>query len=144
MQELQTIRVEKLPIKIFIFNNAGFSSIRATQNSFFGGRFVASHLGSGIDNPDFEKLADAYGLRYAQIRTNDRLADGIASFLSNDDPAICEVFLAPEQSIGPKVSAFRREDGSLESRPLEDMAPFLPREEIYENMHMFDEELARP
>lgn len=144
IQELQTIRLSKLPIKIFVFNNAGFSSIRATQNNFFEGRFVASHPGSGVDNPDFAKLADAYGLGYAQIRTNQELADGIASFLSNDDPAICEVFLAPEQSISPKASAFRRADGTFESRPLEDMSPFLSREEIYENMHLFDEELVRP
>ncbi len=143
IQELQTIRLAKMPLKIFVFNNAGFSSIRATQNSFFEGRFVGAHPGSQVDNPDFAKLAQAYGLGYAQIRTNDELASGIAAFLSNDEPGICEVFLAPEQSVSPKASAFRRADGTFESRPLEDMAPFLPREEVYENMHLFDEEPAR-
>jgi acetolactate synthase-1/2/3 large subunit len=139
IQELQTIRMERLPVKIFIFNNAGFSSIRATQNSFFSGRFFGSHPESGIDNPDFAKLAQAYGLSYAAIHNNEQLASGIAAFLADDEPGICEVSLALEQSISPKASAFRRPDGTFESRPLEDMAPFLPREEIHENMHLFDE-----
>lgn len=140
IQELQTIRLSKLPIKIFIFNNLGFSSIRATQNNFFEGRFIGSHPGSGVDNPDFAKLAEAYGLTYASIRNDSELERGIADFLEDDVAGLCEVFLAPEQSVSPKASAFRRADGTFESRPLEDMAPFLPREEIYENMHRFDSE----
>jgi len=142
IQELQTIRLERLPVKIFVFNNAGFSSIRATQNNFFESRFYGSHPGSGVDNPDFAKLASAYGLGYATIRTNADLAAGIAGFLGGDEPGICEVMLAPEQSVSPKASAFRREDGTFESRPFEDMAPFLPREEVAENMSLFDESPA--
>lgn len=143
IQELQTIRLAKMPIKIFVFNNAGFSSIRATQNSFFEGRFVGAHPGSQVDNPDFSKLTEAYHLGYAQIRNNEDLATAIEAFLSDNEPGICEVFLAPEQSVSPKASAFRRADGTFESRPLEDMSPFLPREEIHENMHQFDEEPAK-
>lgn len=142
IQELQTIRVGRLPLKIFVFNNAGFSSIRATQSNFFEARFYGSHPGSGVENPDFAKLADAYGIAYAALRSNAELADVIPAFLADDGPAICEVFLAPEQTISPKASAFRRADGTFESRPLEDMSPFLPREEVYENMHLFDEEPA--
>ena len=143
LQELQTIRLAKLPIKIFVFNNGGFSSIRSTQNAFFEGRFVGAHPGSGVDNPDFAKLAEAYGLGYRSIRNGSELRDGIAAHLADDEPAICEVFLAPEQTVSPKASAFRRADGTFESRPFEDMSPFLPREEIHENMHLFDEEPAR-
>lgn len=143
LQELQTIRLAKLPIKIFVFNNAGFASIRATQNSFFEGRFYGSHPDSQVDNPDFALLAKAYGLGYCSIRTNSEIHSGIDRFLADDEPAICEVFIAPEQSVSPKASAFRREDGTFESRPLEDMAPFLPREEIAENMSLFDEEPVR-
>ena len=142
IQELQTIRIERLPLKIFVFNNAGFSSIRATQNNFFESRFYGSHPGSGVDNPDFAKLASAYDLGYASIRTSADLAAGITAFLADDEPGICEVMLAPEQSVSPKASAFRREDGTFESRPFEDMAPFLPREEVAENMSLFDESPA--
>jgi acetolactate synthase-1/2/3 large subunit len=70
------------------------------------------------------------------------LADGLRTFLADDAAGICEVLLAPEQSISPKASAFARPDGTFESRPLEDMAPFLPRDEAYANMHLFDEEPA--
>ena len=61
-------------------------------------------------------------------------------YLDGDGPGICEVNVSPTQGIWPKASAFRRPDGTFESRPLEDMAPFLPREELRANMHLFDEE----
>jgi acetolactate synthase-1/2/3 large subunit len=140
VQELLTIRHYNLPIKIFVFNNRGYSSIRATQKTFFKGRFVGSEQGSGVSNPDFEKLAAAYGLEYACITNNDEIEQGITKVLSTNSPALCEVNISPEQGITPKASAFIREDGTIESRPLEDMAPFLPREEIWENMHLFDED----
>ena len=138
LQELMTIRFHNLPIKIFIFNNRGYASIRATQNALFDGRVVASDPASGVGNPNFQKLAEAYNLAYCRIENNSELAAGITRALSLEGPTICEVNIAPGQGIAPKASAFRREDGTLESRPLEDMSPFLPREEIWENMHQFD------
>lgn len=138
LQELMTIRFHNLPVKIFIFNNRGYASIRATQNSLFDGRVVASDPASGVGNPNFQKLAEAYGMAYCRIENNGELTAGISRALSLDGPVICEVNIAPEQGISPKASAFRREDGTLESRPLEDMSPFLPREEIWENMHQFE------
>ncbi len=137
-QELLTIQRYRLPIKLFVFNNAGFSSIRATQNSFFSGRFVGADYASGVATANFPKLAAAYSLAYARIERNADLAEGIGGFLADEQPGICEIMLATEQTVSPKASAFRRDDGTFESRPLEDMAPFLPREEIYENMHLFD------
>lgn len=142
VQELLTIRHYDLPIKIFVFNNRGYSSIRATQKTFFKGRYVGSDQTSGVSNPDFEKLASAYGLEYARIAHNDEIEEGIKQALSMNGATLCEVNISPEQGITPKASAFIREDGTIESRPLEDMAPFLPREEVWENMHLFDDDLA--
>jgi acetolactate synthase-1/2/3 large subunit len=139
LQELLTIARNRLPIKIFIFNNHGYASIRSTQNSFFEGRFVGADHPSGLANPDFRKLAEAYGLPYSHIADNGSLKAGLAAVLADDQPAVCELNLAKDQAISPKASAFRRPDGSFESRPLEDMSPFLSREEVYENMHLFDE-----
>jgi acetolactate synthase I/II/III large subunit len=139
VQELLTIKHYRLPIKIFIFNNQGYTNIRITQANFFG-RFVGADESSGVSNPDFAHLAAAYGLTYSQIRTNAEVENGIRTVLQTEGPALCELNIAVEQGITPKASAFRREDGTLESRPLEDMAPFLPREEVWENMHFFDEE----
>lgn len=139
VQELLTIKHHNLPVKIFVFNNRGYTCIRQTQTSFFG-RFVGADEASGVSNPDFAHLAAAYGLKYFSIGTNAEIEDGIESALQADGPTLCELNIAVEQGITPKASAFRREDGTLESRPLEDMAPFLPREEVWENMHLFDEE----
>jgi len=140
VQELLTIKHYKLPIKIFLFNNHGYSSIRATQKTFFNGVFVGSDESSGVSNPNYELLAAAYGLKYAIISDNNEIDRGIASVLSVDGPVLCEVNISPEQGITPKASSFVREDGTIESRPLEDMFPFLPRQEIWENMHQFDED----
>ncbi len=139
-QELLTIAHYKLPIKIFIFNNNGYSNIRGTQESFFERRYIGVDPESGVGNPDFRKLAAAYGFGYSAIATNADLECGIRAALAMQGPALCEVNISPEQRIFPKASAFRRPDGTFESRPLEDMAPFLPREEVWENMHQFDDE----
>jgi acetolactate synthase-1/2/3 large subunit len=140
IQELDTIRFHNLPIKVFVFNNGGFGNIRATQSNLFGGRFVGADPSSGVGNPDFGLIAQAYGMGYSVLRTNLDLADGLARAVAGPEPALCEVNIAADQGITPKASAFRRPDGTLESRPLEDMAPFLPRDEIEHNMHMFDDE----
>lgn len=140
IQELLFLQHHQLPVKVFIFNNQGYSSIRATQNSFFEGRFVGADRASGVANPDFAKLAHAYSIPYLRIDGHADLDRVIQEVLNSAGPVICEVRIAPEQGITPKASAFRRPDGTLESRPLEDMSPFLPREEVHENMHQFDDE----
>jgi acetolactate synthase-1/2/3 large subunit len=141
IQELLFLQFHRLPLKIFIFNNQGYSSIRATQNAFFNGHYVGADKGSGVANPNFEKLAQAYEIAYFRIRTNSELNLMIPAVIGSTGPAICEVDIAADQGVTPKASAFKRPDGTLESRPLEDMAPFLPRDEIHENMHLFDDEL---
>jgi acetolactate synthase-1/2/3 large subunit len=80
-------------------------------------------------------------MRYSRIEMNSDIESGVRTALAGDGPGICEVNVSPEQGIWPKASAFRRPDGTFESRPLEDMAPFLPREELWENMHQFDDEV---
>jgi len=140
IQELLTLKRYRLPVKIFVFNNKGYQSIRTTQTNFFEGRLVGADYGSGVDNPDFAKLADAYHLGYGRISNHQDMEAGICAALSSEGPTLFEVNLSPSQGISPKASAFRRADGTFESRPLEDMAPFLPREEVWENMHQFDDD----
>src|SRR6185369_11089264 len=121
IQEMLTVTRYKLPIKLFVFNNSGYSSIRSTQNSFFDGRFVGSDFNSGLANPDFSCLAAAYRWKFAKISSHEYLSDSIRQVLHLDGPVLCEVPVPTNQSIVPKASAFRRDDGTLESRPLEDM-----------------------
>ena len=139
-QELLTIAHYRLPIQIFVLNNQGYSNIRATQNNFFQGRFAGADPASGVGTPRFDLLAAAYDLRYSRIQNHTDLEAGIRAALAGEGPGICEVNVSPTQGIWPKASAFRRPDGTFESRPLEDMFPFLPREEIWDNMHQFDNE----
>ncbi len=141
-QELTTISHNGLPITVFVFNNAGYATIRATQRNLFNGRLVASGASTGVDNPDFRLLAGASGLSYSAITSNRGLQEALRDVIATPGPHLCEVLVSPLQEIEPKSTAFRRDDGTLESRPLEDMAPFLPRDEVWHNMHMFDEEPA--
>ena len=139
LQELLTIRANNLPVKIFVLNNDGYESIRATQNNFFDGNLVGSDFGSGIANPDFRHLAAAFGFRYLHIANNAEIPSKLAEALAGPEPLLCELKLSPTQPRSPKTMSYRRPDGSFETRPLEDQFPFLPREEVFENMHLFDE-----
>ena len=136
LQELQTIIHHKMNIRIFVINNGGYHSIRQTQNSFFGKPLVGIGVDSGIDGhpdlsfPDLSKLAAAYGYPYVRIERNSELRDGIRQVLSEDGPVICEIFVTMTQQFLPKSAAKKLPDGSLVSPPLEDMAPFLPEEEM--------------
>ncbi len=137
IHELETIKYYKLPIKIFIFNNQGYESIRSTQDNYFSGNYVGSNKDSGVTNPDFKLLAKAHGFQYETIRNNDQLIKKIKKTLKIEGPVLCEVNIAYDQKRMPRVSSFRRPDGTLESRPLEDMWPFLPEKEIERNMSFF-------
>jgi acetolactate synthase-1/2/3 large subunit len=140
IQELQTVRSNNLNLRMFVLNNQGYESIRTTQTNYFEGRFVGSDFGSGIGNPDLQKLAEAYGIGYQRLSDPANLTDGVRHVLEHDGPMLCEVIISPTQARMPRTSSYRREDGTMESRPIEDLFPFLPREEIYENMHLFDDE----
>ena len=138
IQELATIAHYKLPVKIFVFNNLGYKSIRDTQNNLFEGRLVGADISTGVSNPDFSKLAQAYNLSYEYIKNNNEIRSKVKKVINKDGPVLCEVNIAYNQPRIPRSSTFQRPDGTLESRPLEDLFPFLPREEIWENMHLFD------
>ena len=132
LQELQTILTNKLPIKIFVINNDGYHSIRQTQNNIFSHH---SKVGIGPESrdlsfPSLEKLAWAYGYPYAACRSNSELENVLDTVFSTEGAFICEIFVSPEQLFEPKSATKRLEDGSLFSPPLEDLAPFLDREEL--------------
>jgi acetolactate synthase-1/2/3 large subunit len=139
VQELLTIRANNLPVKIFVLNNDGYESIRATQKNFFDGNFVGSDFASGIANPDFRALATAFGFKYVHVANNSEIIGKLEEVLSGPEPVMCELKLSPTQLRSPKTMSYRRPDGTFETRPLEDQFPFLPREEIHENMHLFDD-----
>jgi acetolactate synthase I/II/III large subunit len=134
IQELQTIVNYSLPIKLFVFNNAGYLSIKHTQNGFFNGRFVGSEATSGVILPDLSKIAKAYGLPYIKAANNREFKRVLPKILAASGPVVCELILDPFEVVGPKSATTRLADGRLVSRPLEDLAPFLPRDEFMRNM----------
>jgi acetolactate synthase-1/2/3 large subunit len=134
LQELQTIRTHRLPIKIFVLNNRGYHSIRQTQQNFFSDNIVGCGEESGLGFPDFEKLAGVYEFPFNRAQQHSELSTAIQRTLAHDGAAMCEIVLDLTQQFAPKLAAKRRADGRIVSPPLEDMAPFLPREELKENM----------
>ena len=134
IQELQTLKNLQLPVKLFVYNNRGYLSIKLTQRSFFGGNFVGSEENSGIVLADLEKLAGAYGLAFRRLRTNGEAAALLPEILAEKGPVVVEVMTDPLEELGPKAASKRLADGTMISAPLEDLAPFLPREEFLADM----------
>lgn len=133
IQELQTIVYNKLPIKLFVINNNGYSSIRQTQRNFFEGHMTGSGVESGVSVPDFVKVGEAFGLKTKRITNPTNMANEIKEVLSTPGAVLCEVMVEREYSFLPKLSARKLDDGTMVSPSLEDMYPFLDRKEFEEN-----------
>jgi len=134
IQELQTISTFNLPIKIFIINNDGYLSIAQTHKAFFNGIEVGSGPSSGVQTPDFSKIATAFGLQYLNIKFSDELPIKIERALSAQGPLVCEVFVDSDQEFSPKLSAKKLDNGEIVSPSLEDMSPFLSRNDLANNI----------
>jgi acetolactate synthase-1/2/3 large subunit len=134
IQELETLRRLGLPVKFFVLNNAGYGSIRATQKNYFEGRLTASSVGSGLTLPDYRAVGSAFGIAVRQIRNHDGIREQVREVLRHEGPVICEIMASPDLLTAPRVSSKKMADGSMVSMPMEDMWPFLDREELRANM----------
>lgn len=134
IQELQTVVYNKLNMKIIIINNNGYHSIRQTQTNLFKGEpLVGVCDGNGLSFPSFEKIAYAYGLPYVKITSLDNVDEGLETLLNTDGPILCEVVVDEHQNFEPKLSSKVLPDGRIVSPPIDDMFPFLPKEEYTAN-----------
>ena len=134
LQELETIRRLNLPIKFFVLDNNGYGSIQATQRNYFDSRFVGSGPTSGLTLPDVLQVSAAYGLATVEIHDHAGLRNGVRHVLGQPGPVVCLVRISPDQVTAPRVTSKRQADGSMATAPMEDMWPFLPREEFGQNM----------
>ena len=132
IQELQTLVHHQLPVKLLVLNNDGYLSIRTSQANFFK-HFVGESSRSGVSFPDVVRLAEAYGLPACRIEGGD-LERQLAAVLKAPGPIVCDVMIDPEQTFEPKLSSRQLPDGRMVSAPLEDMFPFLSREELQDNL----------
>ena len=134
IQELATIAHLDLPIKLFVLNNGGYASIRATQTNYFGGPNIGCDSNTGVSVPDYRKVARAYGLKTAVIEDQSDLRDAVRRVLRSRGPVLCDVQVIPDEIRAPRVTSMQRVDGSFISKPLEDLWPFLDRDEFAQNM----------
>lgn len=132
-QELETIRRLNLPIKFFVIDNDGYASIRASQGNYFK-RLTGADGSSQLTLPAVLRVAQAYGVHTVDLDDPARVAGTIAEVLDYPGPVVCRVKTMPDEQRIPRVASFRKADGNMDSMPLEDMWPPLPREEFLENM----------
>ncbi|MDD5600037.1 MAG: thiamine pyrophosphate-dependent enzyme, partial [Victivallaceae bacterium] len=134
IQELQTLARLKLPVKLFVLNNFGYGSIYHMQKNRFAGNLVACNAASGLELPDICKLAEVYGIRAVRIENPGELKHKAEEVLNCRGPVICDVMVDPEGVTAPRLASEVLPDGKIVSKPMEDLAPFLDRDEFNENM----------
>lgn len=134
IHELQVMKHHNLPIKLFIYENDGYQSIKNTQKNLFEGRLVAVNAKSGVSCPDLVKVAHAYGFGVVEIHTHQDMERKIKKVLSSRGPMVCVIHAARDLMVTPKLMARKLPNGQFASPPLEDMGPFLPRDEFEGNM----------
>jgi acetolactate synthase-1/2/3 large subunit len=134
IQELATVRQFNLPVKYFVLNNDGYASIRASQSNFFGSPQVGCDERTGLMLPDLLKVAASYGIPAVRIANQENLRQEVREVLETPGPVICDVIVIPDEIRGPRLSSMQLPDGSMVSKPLEDLWPFLSRDEFFSNM----------
>jgi len=134
IQELETVARLRLPIKFFVLNNDGYASIRASQANFFGAPQIGCDASNGLTVPNLCKVAAGFGLATVRIETQENLREKVRQVLEAPGPVVCDVMVIPDEIRGPRLSSKQLPDGSMVSMPLEDLWPFLDREEFRANM----------
>jgi acetolactate synthase-1/2/3 large subunit len=134
IQELETVARLNLPIKYFVLNNDGYASIRASQSNWFGQASIGCDARTGLTVPDLSKVAASYGLQSWIIADQSNLREEVRKVLEMPGPVVCDVHVLPDEVRAPRLANYQKPDGSIVSRPLEDLWPFLPRDEFLSNM----------
>jgi len=134
IQELETVRRLQLPIKFFVLNNDGYASIRASQKAYFGEPKIGADAATGLTVPNLSKIAASYDIACVVIENQTNLREEVRSILDIPGPVIVDVRVIPDEIRAPRLQSYQKPDGSFVSKPLEDLFPFLPREEFLANM----------
>ena len=134
IQELETASPLKLPVKFFVLNNDGYASIRASQTGYFGKASIGCDSRTGLTVPDMSKVAAAYNIPCVVIPDQRNLRENVRRVLAMEGPVVVDVHVIPDEMRAPRLQSYQKPDGSMVSKPLEDMFPFLPRDEFLANM----------
>jgi acetolactate synthase-1/2/3 large subunit len=130
LQELQLVTHHRIPLKLFIFNNFGYSMIKISQENLFESRFSGSDLNTGISFPSFKKISETFEMDYVRIDSDETINNHLLAALESDKPVLIEVIMSPNQKYLPRLATSKREDGSLVSPPLEDLDPKISIESL--------------
>jgi acetolactate synthase-1/2/3 large subunit len=134
IQELETVRRLQLPIKFFVLNNDGYASIRASQKAYFGEAQIGADAATGLTVPNLSKIAASYDIPAIVIEDQTNLREEVRRILAIPGPVMVDVRVIPDEVRAPRLQSYQRPDGSFVSKPLEDLFPFLSREEFLANM----------
>ena len=132
LHELAVFKKNNLNIKLFVINNGGYVCIRNTQQSFFGGHLAGTSEDSGVWIPNCRKIAEAFEIPHYVAEFESDLESTINQVLNSDGPVFCEIITPHFQEIIPTVSSVRLANGSMKSKPLHEMFPFLSEKETNE------------
>ena len=127
-QELATVAVNELPVKIFLFSNEGYASIRMTQRGYFDGAYLGCDVRTGLGFPDWKLLAAAFGIPFLELGPQGLATEGFDELFNAPGPCFFVVPIDPEQTYFPKITSRVTESGGMESNPLHRMTPDLPEE----------------
>ena len=134
IQELATVLHHKIPIKIFIYNNGGYLTIKQTQQLGFESRIMGSDYESGLSFPNYKLISKSHSIKYFKISDTKKIKNSVLKILKINEPVICELILDSEQEQMPKAINRRTSDGKSIPTTFEDMYPFLPKNELKSNM----------
>ena len=134
IQELATVMHNKIPLKIFIFNNGGYLTIKQTQILGFKGRIMGADKKSGLSFPNYNEIAKSHMMNYVKIQNHKSLKTNLKKILNSSSPIICEVVMDPNEEQIPKAINRRNKEGKSIPTDFEDMYPFLSRDELNSNI----------
>lgn len=125
IQELATLKYNQIPAKLFIYNNNGYMLIRHNQHNYMNDRFLGVGPDSGLQTPDFCKVAAAYGIKAVRITEENDLDSKIEEVLDEKEPIVCEIIVQEFAPIVPRIASKVMPDGSLKAAEFDDLFPFL-------------------
>ncbi len=129
IQELQTIKNYKIPLKLFIINNGGYLTMKLMQQKNFK-RFVGADDNSGLTMPKFLKVANSFGFETVKLANEINLDKKLDKIIKSKKATICEIITPPMQELVPRVQTQMNKDGTFQPAMLDNMYPFLGIEKV--------------
>jgi acetolactate synthase-1/2/3 large subunit len=127
LQELSTVKTNNLNIKIFLMNNGGYMSIKQNQKNVFNGHYIGCDSASGLEMPNWEFIAKAFGLKYFRLDRFSLNSSEFQNLLKLKEAIFFDVQIDPEQTYYPKITSFKNTNGQMESNPIHIMEPSLTK-----------------